>query len=189
MSKRRAGRKRKQGIREPNGRLSRATYKQQAIPAEAIQQRARMAPKASEDALRTEGTPLALLRANGDITTTQLDAGEKLGQLWRRWARAASIPPRWPVTSEGGGEHEVTADQWARLKHDIDEAMRVIGTCPQSRFVYTALECVCVDEDMPRHLEIGHAMRPRVLSALTVGLDALAQHFRILPREGQGRAA
>src|SRR5690625_7659546 len=80
--RRRAGRKRKVDlIREPGGRISRAAYREPIIPEAVLEQRKRMAPRADKDALRTEGTPLALLRANGDITTMQFDAGEKLGSL------------------------------------------------------------------------------------------------------------
>src|SRR5690554_1761879 len=151
--RRRAGRPRKAvDKREPNGRPQRGPDRN-IIPAEVLAHRAAFAPKATEAALRGEGAPLKLLRLRGGITSTQMDAGERMGKAWRRWSAAASAPPRWPVVSEASAwASELTEEQWQRYKREMDGVFDTIGRCQQSKLVLSMLETVCVEEVMPPHL-------------------------------------
>src|SRR5690554_270847 len=180
--RRRAGRKRKvDAIRTPSGQISRAG--QTVIPPEAIAQRARLAPGTPADVLRVEGgTPLSILHLRGDITTQQMDAGERLGKLWRRWDAAISAPPRAPVNTDAGNPRELDAEDWRRLSDTMHAAWDAISHHRQSRFVYSVLESVCVEEVMPPYLRPDHGMRERNLEALHYGLDAMVAFFRIAAR-------
>ena len=180
--RRRAGRPRKVGApRTATGQISRAG--QTVIPPEAIAQRARLAPGTPADVLRVEGgTPLSLLHLRGDITTQQMDAGERLGKLWRRWDAAISAPPRAPLNTDAGNPRELDAEDWRRLSETMHAAWEAISHHRQSRFVYAALESVCVDEVLPPYLHPNHGMRERNLEALHYGLDAMVTFFRIAAR-------
>lgn len=180
--RRRAGRKRKvDAIRTPSGQISRAG--QTVIPPEAIAQRARLAPGIPADVLRVEGgTPLSILHLRGDITTQQMDAGERLGKLWRRWDAAISAPPRTPVNTDAGSPRELDPEDWRRLSDTMHAAWEAISHHQQSRFVYSILESVCVEEVLPPYLHPNHGMRARNLEALRYGLDAMVTFFRIAAR-------
>ena len=189
--RKKAGRPRKSGaVRTPSGQISRAG--QSAIPEAALERIRRMIPESAlraemartgrsvEAILRTERTPLAILRLRGDITQQQQDAGEKIGKLWRRWSAAAGAPPRSPVITESSLlAADMSEEQWQRLKRDMEGAWEAIGCLPQYRLVYAMIECVCVEEVMPLRLAPDDHMRPRMLEALRDGLATMVVFFRI----------
>lgn len=178
----RAGRKRKlDAARTPSGQISRAG--QTVIPPEVIAQRARLAPGTPADVLRVEGgTPLSLLRLRGDITTQQMDAGERLGKLWRRWAAAISAPPRAPVNAEAGSPQDLDPEDWRRLSDTMHAAWEAIEHHRQSKLVFSLLESVCVEEVMPPYLMPGRGLREQNLEALRYGLTQMVAFFRIAAR-------
>lgn len=202
---RRRGRKRSIGPREPNGRISRADREQQGpvILDEALAQRARAMGvvcmtvdaklrKAMQD--EWAGYPLGRLRLLGKITDRQFRAGASYAILRRRWDRLAEVPSRHakvarlPIASECPQdlapqvidllvlERESDIDgAWLRAKLHLRKLQRLIGPGE----ALAVLEAVCVDEAAP-------AVRDW-LPLLRLGLDRVAEHFRLPPEGGKPR--
>lgn len=198
----RRGRKRSVAIREPNGRVSRASQEQHGpvILDEVLAQRARAIGvdcmnvdaklrKAMQD--EWAGYPLGRLRLLGEITDRQFRAGASYAILRRRWDRLAEVPSRHakvarlPIASECPQdlapqvidllalERESDMDgAWLRAKLHLRKLERLIG---QGEAV-SVLEAVCVVEAAP-------AVRDW-LPLLRVALDRVAEHFRLPLEEG-----
>lgn len=201
---RRSGRKRSTGIREPNGRVSRADREPQGpvIPDEALAQRARAMGvecvtvdaklrKAMQD--EWAGHPLGRLRLLGEITDRQFRAGSSYALLRRRWDRLAEAPNRHAKVARLPIADAIPSDLAPQVidllalerESDIDGAwlraklhLRGLHRLIQGEAL-SVLEAVCVDEAAPQ--------LPGWLPLLRVALDRVAGHFRLSPDEDEPR--
>lgn len=87
----RSGRKRKQGAREPSGRLKRVPQHDRARE-QAAKQRSRYGLKHAELMDPRAGTAIGRAVLYGYITDVEREAGEEFARRWIRWAMLSGIP-------------------------------------------------------------------------------------------------
>lgn len=115
----RAGRKRKPGAREPNGRIQRLTTVAQIEAAEAEQRRREMSvvlaqPHRRGDQSQLCASALGRFVQKHNLRREYYDAGEKYAALKRQWLAfyGAPLPDR--LSGNGAGVTLATAQDWGR---------------------------------------------------------------------------
>lgn len=180
--RRSAGRKRKEGEREPNGRISRKSSEVDtgSIPVYAIAQRA-SAADCSFDVARVRPEPgyaLGQLLLRGIICQSMHDAGLRLEQDWIRWARMAGLPSHQQRTPSGGKTPpEPTGEEWAEAKKRFEDVQKTLAKVQPSRLVWSCLETVIMD-GVTRHIIHGQGASV-ARKAFIDGMTALSVHYRI----------
>lgn len=176
MARRNRGGKKKAGARYACGKL----MPQAGGPAHTPELEARRRDAVGDHWQQPQaGYALGQLLLTGKITARQHDAGDKFGKLWREWQGMACVPPRLPSTDRGA-PCEVDPAAWERVKNMVGGALACLDTCEPKALVKAAVDSCCLDDYWPQTATTIGA------NALRVGLDALADFFRI-PREQQAK--
>jgi hypothetical protein len=182
MAKRK-GRPRQVGEREPSGRLSRAVARLTEAPPPAEVRRLR---DAALSGMRDPwwGTTLGVLWARNELTTPQWRAAEAFARLSRRFIAVQGLP-RLPGSSfavllgdrtgQGGPVNEAAARTITNAYISAHWSLFRAGRAAESVVRRLIAE--------PEATLSGQHER----EALSVGLDALAQHFDLTADVGNGR--
>ena len=175
----RRGRKSKSGPRHDCGKLIQSCEpREPAILDMTIDRRADLVGTANAK-LPEAGYALGQLLLKGRVSQRQHDAGRKLEDIWRRWASLAGLPDHHPHAPAGGGQAPDTdPEAWMRAKNAFNAAEAVLRAQRQAPLVWTVIESIVMDGILPPSMLDGWAP-PATWSALTRGLDALAQHFGV----------
>lgn len=186
MSKRTAGRKRKAGPREPNGRLSRRTDDKQAqrsIDEQSAMQvgkdaRVRQFGVSPADAAtELAGTVPGRLLLTGEITRSQYDASVAWGTAHVRYLRAIDAPPGPKAVEIGRASGrslnaDLTADQCNRAIALWNAAKRVLV---EANYYHPgSIVAAC------EYFEIRNEFHPHMLGDYRVGMNALARHYGLM---------
>lgn len=176
-----AGRKRKAGIRRPNGRL---VSDMQVIPDEVLARRREIA--GCEDGGRDHraGIPLGVLLLRGIITDRQYQAGLRFEGVQAAWAAMAGLPARYPQVTDGGARPDPESDRWQRAAERYRQSLAALGACSARDLVRGVVDMVAVEKVLPPQWLDGHGAH-RAKQALRDGLDALAALYRLPLDEGQ----
>lgn len=172
----RAGRKRKPGKREPNGRPSRAgqslTAEQEARSVVHDYRQRLFGISDSVDNDKKASTHLGRMCLQGVISEHQWRAGEQWGQLVN--ARYAAInAPRGLKTGTGDGrmlDPDAEADVFKSTKEKLDDANRAVeehAPMVERKDRLTALRIAIIDQHYAPHLN----------GSLRTALNALVRHF------------
>jgi len=166
----RAGRKRKFGPREPNGRLSRmlaAERERRLIAGETIT--VMMQPHRRGDNRRELESPLGRFVLRNKLRDELYDTGIEYGGLVRQFYAAKGIPQ--PSSDGGGSGRGVSPEKAIKLKEELDRLEKPLKrTSPVG---FSALRKLTVHEQ-----EIDPPVEPETVSVLYL----LAQMLRKLGR-------
>lgn len=188
MTKSRAGRKRKPGRREPNGKLSRRVDDKQArrsIDEQAAMQVGKEARQrvfgvsAADSASDQAGTVCGRLCLTGEITGDQLEAAKAFAATYSSYQRAMNSP-RPPKAVEiggitgGGSLNDITPERHTKALKQWDAAKRALveANIYHRGSIYAACDYFALRDEMHLHM----------LGDLRVGLNALARHYGLVAR-------
>jgi hypothetical protein len=184
MGRQRAGRKRKPGKREPNGKLSRRVDDKQArrtIDEQAAMQvgkeaRQRVFKVSAEDsATELAGTVCGRLRLIRSITVAQHEAAKAFAATYQAYQRALNSP-RSPKAVEigaatGRGEGiDLTPEQHARALYEWDKVTRLLSLANgihRHTTLYAACDYLILRDELHEHL----------VPDLHIALDYLVSHY------------
>ena len=185
----RKGRKRQAGPREPGGRLARSTAEpDKSYAPAAIKRLTDCAINGVAD--EAYGTVLGRLYLEGRLSAAQFAAGQRFDRLTRRYLQAIAAPrpdPRSIGLDDGPRSADIDPDSRAGREQTEDHratiaamgaARAILAGCGKT--AEAAVRGLCEASELPAGWS-GH-------SALTAGLSALAEHWR-LGHGGRGRGA
>jgi len=174
----RAGRNRKTGLREPNGRIQRKP--ETPWTPEIVARRTELAGE--EKALDPKaGEALGVLFHRGAIDQRQYDAGIAFERFHRSWRAMAGVKHPWEIPQGAG--HAVEEKDWVRARDRMRVILALINGLSGSRLVRAAIESFVIDGLLPpiveqelRQRASGVRIHP-ALVALQSGLGAIAPVF------------
>lgn len=176
----RAGRNRKTGLREANGRAQRKP--ETPWTPEIVARRSELVGK--EKALDPKaGEALGVLLHRGVIDQRQYDAGIAFERFHRSWRAMAGGKHPWEMPSTGDAPFGVSVAAWQKARDKMREVKARIDALSGSRLVRATLETFVIDALLPPIIESGLRLKAKeepchpALRALCEGLDAIAPMF------------
>lgn len=184
----RGGRKRKQGKREPSGKLSRRTAERQARRTTDEQSAMQVAKEArqrvfgvrvADSGTELAGTICGRLLLQGSINRAQLDAATALQETYAAYQRAVDSPPPPRAVNIGGfssgSASEMSPERAAKAKADWENACRALSRANEEHRT-TALYAACL------YVVLREQFLPHLFGDLRLALNALARHYGLLAR-------